>query len=399
MNMKAFAPAILLICVLAGCKISAQAAPTEDSAAVEQPADPPMQGHEPPPVTGPEPTASIYGAAAIKSEFAVSSVLQAAWGSGKIPGTSAPDVLGAFRFICGAGQIRYDDPIVYPGQPGKSHLHQFFGNVEADANSTFSSLRRSGDSTCNWTGKGIAANRSAYWMPAMLDGKGHVVQPERVAIYYKQPPSNGPLCAANSPTRRGICVPIPNGLKFIFGYDMVTGKPPTGGTYFNCADAGSTQGRYPSIPAAKAHCEVGGRLIPTIAAPTCWDGKRLDSPNHRDHVSYLTEVNGVTKCPSTHPYMIPRFTMAVSYRVEAGDDHSLWRLSSDAMHPELPHGSTFHADYFEAWDNDVKMMWQTHCIDRLLSCTGGDLGNGKQLIGAAQPSYGKVQPNRLVPIP
>lgn len=91
--------------------------------------------------------------------------------------------------------------------------------------------------------------------------------------------------------------------------------------------------------------------------------------------------------------------MAVSYRVEAGDDLSLWRLSSDAMHPELPHGSTFHADYFEAWDNDVKMMWQTHCIDRLLSCTGGDLGNGKQLIGAAQPSYGKVQPNRLVPIP
>ena len=26
-----------------------------------------------------------------------------------------------------------DDPIVYPGQPGQSHLHEFFGNTDVDA--------------------------------------------------------------------------------------------------------------------------------------------------------------------------------------------------------------------------------------------------------------------------
>src|SRR5437773_1769395 len=36
-----------------------------------------------------------------------------------------------------------DDPIVYPGQPGASHLHDFFGNTSVDAASTYSQLRRS----------------------------------------------------------------------------------------------------------------------------------------------------------------------------------------------------------------------------------------------------------------
>ena len=34
------------------------------------------------------------------------------------PGSNAPD-FGAFRFLCSAGQVLADDPIVYPGQPGK----------------------------------------------------------------------------------------------------------------------------------------------------------------------------------------------------------------------------------------------------------------------------------------
>ena len=43
-----------------------------------------------------------------------------------LPKSAAPDVVGAFRFVCTAGQVLKDDPIVYPGQPGKSHVHQFY---------------------------------------------------------------------------------------------------------------------------------------------------------------------------------------------------------------------------------------------------------------------------------
>ena len=126
----------------------------------------------------------------IASNFDVSTTLKRSWGTGHVAAENSQDVVGAFRFICGAGQVSYDDPIVYPGQPGKSHLHQFYGNTLADANSTFASLRASGDSTCNNIGNGTAANRSAYWMPAMLDGKGHVVVPDYVQVYYKREPDN-----------------------------------------------------------------------------------------------------------------------------------------------------------------------------------------------------------------
>jgi hypothetical protein len=51
-----------------------------------------------------------------------------------------PMCVGAFRMTCQAGQVLADDPVVYPGQPGKSHLHQFYGNESADAFSTYLSL-------------------------------------------------------------------------------------------------------------------------------------------------------------------------------------------------------------------------------------------------------------------
>src|SRR5436190_523213 len=35
--------------------------------------------------------------------------------------------IGAFRTGCQLTKFAFDDPIVYPNQPGKSHLHTFFG--------------------------------------------------------------------------------------------------------------------------------------------------------------------------------------------------------------------------------------------------------------------------------
>lgn len=344
-------------------------------------------GSAPPPTTsnGFYPEETI-----IPSSFDVSTVLQPAWGTGQIPGSAAPDVMGAFRFICGAGQLSYDDPIMYPGQSGKSHLHQFFGNTSANANSTYSSLRSSGDSTCNWTGQGTSGNRSAYWMPAMLDGKGNVVRPDLVSIYYKQVADQAhPACA-------GKCIPLPNGLRFIFGWDPTgVNSAKTGMAYFNCQGPTAKPGHYPDLTGVKDWCGPGNQLGAVITAPSCWDGKNLDSPDHRSHVSYT--------CSTTHPYRIPEFTQGVWYTVGSGEDPSQWQLSSDHMAPGKPHGYTFHSDWFGAWDNTVMSMWWNNCISKLLNCSGGDLGNGKQLKGAAQPIYNGVpswkHPQRLVPVP
>jgi hypothetical protein len=369
MSSKALAP-IILFALLAGCKVTKER-PVNNGSSDQSTSDPTPapDTSTPPPTTSPAPSPSLLGEVAIASEFDPYSELTAA----PIPASAAPDVVGAFRFVCSAGQLLHDDPIVYPGQPGKSHLHQFYGNTGANASSTYASLRKSGQSTCM-----SPLNRSAYWMPAMLDGKGNVVRPDHIQIYYKRRPKSDPKCSLTSgdPAAEGNCVNLPNGLKFVFGYDMVTGTPPTGETYFNCKGTGATAGHYATIEAAVGKCVTGGQIGAVIKAPACWDGKNLDSANHRDHVAYAAYYNGIYKCPTTHPYVIPGFTLQAWYTIAAGDDLKLWSLASDAMHPELPHGSTFHADFFMAWDPTVHDMWESNCLDKLLNCSAGVLGNG-----------------------
>ncbi|CAA9538102.1 MAG: hypothetical protein AVDCRST_MAG91-3569 [uncultured Sphingomonadaceae bacterium] len=340
----------------------------------------------PPPPPPPPPTTSgpIAGEASITSNFDVASELVPSWGHGAIPASAAPDVVGAFRFICNPGQIRADDPIVYPGQPGRAHLHQFFGNTAANAYSNYASLRTSGASTCN-----SPLNRSAYWMPAMMNGKGRVVRPDYVSIYYKRRPASDPKCSGSSDWGvQGKCVDLPRGLRFVFGHNMDNPRASTG-FHFNCDGPGAVSGHFPSIVAAAKGCPEGAQLGAVIGAPECWDGKNLDSPDHRSHMAYPNYNPGYLKCPSTHLYVVPTFTMGAWYTTDADLDRSgtwapgkaTWHLSSDVMPgmPQMTPGTSFHADWFGAWDDGVMKMWTDHCVNKLLNCSGGDLGNGKQL--------------------
>ena len=317
----------------------------------------------------------------IPSNFDIETDLVPSWGTGELPKSAAPDDVGAFRFICTAGQLSFDDPIVYPGQPGKSHLHQFFGNTLADAGSTYTSLRSSGDSTCN-----NRLNRSAYWMPAMLNGTGQVVRPDYVSIYYKRRPASDPKCKLQGKA----CIDIPRGLRFIFGFNMLNhAAQKTGNGYFNCDGPTGISGHYPTIVAAAKYCPVGNKLGAVISAPDCWDGKNLDSADHRSHVAFGGYGDwGYYRCPSTHPYVIPTFTLGAWFSVDDTLDRSgswdgkfnSWHLSSDNMPGmAMTPGSTFHTDWFSAWDDKVLKLWHDNCINKLLNCSGGDLGNGKQL--------------------
>ena len=46
-----------------------------------------------------------------------------------------------FYANCRFSHTNNDDPIVYPGHPGRSHPHTFFGNASTNAGSTLASLR------------------------------------------------------------------------------------------------------------------------------------------------------------------------------------------------------------------------------------------------------------------
>src|SRR4051812_30942850 len=54
---------------------------------------------------------------------------------------------GFFATLCRFSHEAPDDPIVFPGQAGKSHLHTFFGNTTTSAASSYDSLR-AGPTTC-----------------------------------------------------------------------------------------------------------------------------------------------------------------------------------------------------------------------------------------------------------
>jgi uncharacterized protein DUF1996 len=364
-------------------------------------------------IVEPPPVVTLAGLAPIPSVFDYKTALTY---NGVIPKSGAPDIVGAFRFICGAGQVLADDPIVYPGQPGKSHLHQFYGNTGINAGSTYTNTRvGNAPSTCE-NGASNPLNKSGYWMPAMLDGVGHVVEPDYVSIYYKRLPISDPRCAlpgtmvtlasGTKTPAQGICEPIPNGLKMIAGFDMISGTAPTGSFHFNCQGPNNAKpGTYktfadavaacPYVPGAAKQNQIGA----IINMPDCWDGKRIDSANHRDHVSYGNRNNwyGALECPADHPYLMPQFTLSAWYTVDA--NLAKWALSSDAMISGAAPGSTFHADYFEAWDPNAKAEWTAGCINQMLNCSAGELGDGYHLKGADKPAYGWTNPNRLVPVP
>src|SRR6476659_1183966 len=88
---------------------------------------------------------------------------------------------GAFFVLtCRFSHSATDDPIVYPGQPDRSHDHVFVGNASTDASSTPASLAARHATTCSDTD-----DLSAYWAP-MLYVAGKEVPPLEVTVYYRR---------------------------------------------------------------------------------------------------------------------------------------------------------------------------------------------------------------------
>jgi hypothetical protein len=170
----------------------------------------PHAGHEMPPAPKAAwvPSLTLEGGAALAADFPVERGLKPAWGSGAIPGLYNEHE-GAFRFTCGGeGPLNYDDPLVYPDQPGASHLHKYWGGMKIDAYATSDSLAQVSDSNCNY-GE-YTLNRSGYWMPALINEAGQVVNPDLVSVYYKRKTSASPFCQPGSGRTMGICVGLPN---------------------------------------------------------------------------------------------------------------------------------------------------------------------------------------------
>jgi hypothetical protein len=263
------------------------------------------------------------------------------------------DGTGNFRTVCGFSHMAFDDPIVYPGQPGVSHLHAFFGNVGANAYSTAQSLANSGNSTC----LGGIANRSAYWVPALINTASKKPLVPGASIWYYKTGYGGVTAASVKP--------MPAGLRMIAGDMMATGAQSM--AHWSCHESGTLRGA--TIP----NCPVGEHVAMTIQFPQCWDGANLDSTDHKSHMAYPTGRG----CPASHPVALPEITLNVHYLVRAANEALDWKLSSDRL--TLPAGYSAHADWFDGWNPDIRNAWVANCNQKAKDCHAHLVGDGREL--------------------
>jgi hypothetical protein len=87
-----------------------------------------------------------------------------------------------------------------------------------------------------------------------------------------------------------------------------------------------------------------------IVFPSCWDGKNVDSPDHKSHMAYPDGIdNG--ECPDSHPVRVPTIFYEVWNVVKPFND------LNDGGRFVLSTGDTtgfsMHADFLFGWDTDV----------------------------------------------
>jgi hypothetical protein len=222
--------------------------------------------------------------------------------------------------------------------------------------STYASLRDGGNGTCS----GGIANRSAYWVPSLIDAGGVPVVPKWSFQYYKS-------------GYRGVTpaeiADIPDGLRMIAGDPSATIPQELDIVSFVCASSPGATAKVTIVD-----CAAGDSLIMAVSFPQCWDGRNLDSPDHRAHMAYASPGVG---CSDDHPIAIPVLTIHVEWVVPP-EGFADARLASD--HSGGAGGASAHADFIEAWDPEIRDVFTDACIRKGIDCEVRALGDGRQLV-------------------
>ena len=258
---------------------------------------------------------------------------------------------GFFRSHCAYSHTATDDPILMPGMPGMSMVHEFFGNVTTSAASTATSLLAAGKTSCAAPG-----DTSAYWVPALYQ-HGTRVAPIAMSIYYRT--------AGRDPSSIQA---LPRGLEMIAGDETATSPQSTSVAYWNCgANAGVARSASP--PAA---CPKGSGLVLSLVFPDCWDGHTLNGQTQRN-VAYAVR----RRCPAGYPVAIPQLSVHVRYPIAVGGGLT---LSMGPTANDMPNSIyTAHADVIDAWTPSVLASLVEECDVGEKLC--GTVGAGNAPLG------------------
>jgi hypothetical protein len=244
---------------------------------------------------------------------------------------------------CNYSHTNNDDPIVFPGRQGAAHSHDFFANRSTQFDSDYASLRGTplGTTCVN------PDDKSAYWIPTVswANNSGtRTLKPSTAHFYYRsggKPPQT--------------VLPPPPELKVV----------PNTHVTWRCSQ------NTAASPSPPTRCSSGA-LVVTIRFPDCLaedeigqlltdtDPNNSRFPNdHRSHMAYaVSQGDGTKLCPDTHPNPIATLFMEVKFKI--GTTSGSVSLSSDHG---APPGSTMHADFFNAWDQEKLTTLVEDCIN------------------------------------
>ncbi|KAN0140551.1 protein of unknown function (DUF1996) domain containing protein [Lactarius tabidus] len=238
------------------------------------------------------------------------------------------------------------DPIVSPGKPS-GHMHSIMGSGAIGIDTTFDDLINSNCTTCM-----VKDDKSAYWVPGLYyqssNGSFTAVPHGGMLAYYLQ--RGGP---------NETIYAFPDGLRMIAGDPYVrnyTGTPESQAISWLCIDFNG-----PAVPQTpgfgNTNCPDGFRA--QIFFPGCWDGKNIDSPDHKSHMAYPDGIdNGI--CPHTHPFHLMSLFFEVWFSVapfnQLNDPGSRFVLANGD-----PTGHGLHADFYNGWNKTTLQRAVDNC--------------------------------------
>ena len=274
--------------------------------------------------------------------------------------SSARGARGSFVVTCDYSHSLEDDPIIWPDQPGASHLHDFFGNEGTNANSSLLSMRRD-DTKCR-----LLSDRAGYWSPAVYLDRVQVT-PDRVRAYYF------------GIARDGIDS-YPRGLQMVAGNASATTAEENPHVKWFCGAAkklatGTPVSTHPydCTRYARTNPFVDG-LVAKVDFPNCWNGIGLE----RSDVTYALHgfVEPGEPCPEGFEHALPRLILRIHFGFMdpcLGAKPCRWdRAPEENIKLSLSSGGyvTYHADFWNAWQQRRLDHFIQVCLVEHTPCGG-----------------------------